>query len=202
MVTEITDNICLPISTSEGEMRLYSYEPFGEGTLAATLDTESTLKLTENLPVLDGATALYPLYSAFARATYPAGDYGAYDVHYIENTDRMEANSPVICQSTDSAFTSLINGDTDIAFLMGISEEQQARADELGVKLTLTPIGREAFVLFVNSRNKIDGVSSEDIRRIYTGEVTNWKEVGGSNAQIRAYQRPEGSRDSFKPNEF
>ncbi|MDR0943745.1 MAG: substrate-binding domain-containing protein [Ruminococcus sp.] len=198
----------LPIDTTEGEMPLYRYEPFAENTRAADLDSESTLKLagkfpafddesmlilTEKLPILDGATALYPLYSSFARANYPVGDYDVYDIEYIEDTDRIIANSPVICQSTDSAFTSLINGDTDIAFLMGISKEQQERADALGVELTLTPIGREAFVFFVNKRNKIDGVSSEDIRRIYTGEMTNWKEAGGGNAVIRAYQRPEGS---------
>jgi phosphate transport system substrate-binding protein len=189
----ISYDLSLPIDTSEGEMPLYRYKPFVENTRAVDLDGESSLKLTGELPVLDGATALYPLYSSFARATYPAGDYNVYDVEYIEETDRIIANSPVICQSTDSAFTSLINGDTDIAFLMGVSKEQQERADALGVELSLTPIGREAFVFFVNKRNKIDGVSSEDIRRIYTGEVTNWKEVGGGNAAIRAYQRPEGS---------
>jgi phosphate transport system substrate-binding protein len=183
----------LPIYTTEGEMPLYSYEPFAENTRAADLEGESTLELTGNLPVLDGATALYPLYSAFARATYPAGDYGVYDYDYIRDTDRYIAISPVICLSTDTAFTALINGDTDIAFLMGISKEQQERADALGVELTLTPIGREAFVFFVNNRNKINNVSSENIRRIYTGEVKNWNEIGGENAEIIAYQRPEGS---------
>jgi phosphate transport system substrate-binding protein len=194
----------LPINTSEGEMGLQWYEPFREGTDAVDLDGESTLKLSGKLPILDGATALYPLYSSFARATYPAGDYKVYDNEYLQYIDKYQVEniqdiykaapgSPVICQSTDKAFTSLINGDTDIAFLMGISKEQQERADALGVKLTLTPIGREAFVFFVNKRNKIDSVSSEDIRRIYTGEVTNWIDVGGGNAAIRAYQRPEGS---------
>jgi phosphate transport system substrate-binding protein len=183
----------LPIDTSEGEMRLYSYEPFAESTRAVDLDGESSLKLTGELPVLDGATALYPLYSSFARATYPRGDYNVYGVEYIEETERNIPTSPVICQSTDSAFTTLINGDSDIAFLMGVSKEQQERADALGAELTLTPIGREAFVFFVNKRNKINVVSSDDIRRIYTGEVTNWIDVGGGNAAIRAYQRPEGS---------
>jgi phosphate transport system substrate-binding protein len=194
----------LPITTSEGEMPLHSYEPFAVNTRTVDLDGESTLKLTGELPILDGATALYPLYSSFARATYPARDYKVYDNEYLHYIDKSQVEniqdiykaapgSPVICQSTDKAFTSLINGGTDIAFLMGISEEQQEKANALGVELTLTPIGREAFVFFVNKRNKIDDVSSDDIRRIYTGEVTNWEEVGGGNAPIKAYQRPEGS---------
>jgi phosphate transport system substrate-binding protein len=160
----------LDVDTNEGEMRLFNYEPFSENTLVASLDSESTLKLTCELPILDGATALYPLYSAFARATYPEGDYRVYDAEYIDKTNGgIRVNSPVICQSTGQAFTSLINGDTDIAFLMGISDEQQAAADALGVKLTLTPIGREAFVFFVNSRNNINGVSSDDICPAHLG---------------------------------
>jgi len=57
------------------EVNLTSYEPFREDTLAKSLDTESSLSLMDNLPRLDGATALYPLYSAFARATYPFAHY-------------------------------------------------------------------------------------------------------------------------------
>ncbi|MDR0433940.1 MAG: hypothetical protein LBH21_02605, partial [Gracilibacteraceae bacterium] len=69
------------------EIALHRYAPFGdtaqngEGeTLVKTLAGPSALTFTDNLPLLDGATALYPLYSAFARATYPAGDYGP---HYM-----------------------------------------------------------------------------------------------------------------------
>ncbi|MDR1003244.1 MAG: PstS family phosphate ABC transporter substrate-binding protein [Oscillospiraceae bacterium] len=182
------------VDTNEGEMSLLEYEPFRENTLAASLDGESTLKIEGELPILDGATALYPLYSAFARAAYPEDIYRVYDYEYTDKeTNRIKALSSVICQTTGPAFTSLINGDTDIAFLAGISKEQQAAADALGVELKLTPIGREAFVFFVNKRNKINGVTSDDITRIYAGEVTRWSEVGGKNDAIRAYQRPEGS---------
>jgi phosphate transport system substrate-binding protein len=183
----------LNVSTQEVEMHLDEYEPFREGTLAASLDGQSTLKIEGDLPVLDGATALYPLYSAFARATYPRGYYGVYDYGYDIEKGKMKPFSPVLCQSTDWAFESLINGDIDIAFLMGISKEQQELADLFHKELKLTPIGKEAFVFFVNKRNKINGVTSDDIIRIYTGEVTNWREVGGKNDKIRAYQRPEGS---------
>ena len=57
------------------DVNLYHYEPFKEGTLAAKLDEESTFKITDSLPKLDGATALYPLYAAFAQAVYPEGEY-------------------------------------------------------------------------------------------------------------------------------
>ncbi len=57
----------------------------------------------------------------------------------------------------------------------------------------MTPIGREAFVFFVNVNNPVTGLTVEQIQRIYTGEVTNWQDVGGRNQKIRAYQRDEGS---------
>ena len=61
------------------------------------------------------------------------------------------------------------------------------------MELHLTPIGREAFVFFVNSDNPVTGLTVEEIQGIYTGEITNWKELGGKNQKIRPYQRAENS---------
>jgi len=41
----------------------------------AKLNEEASLKLTNDLPVLDGATALYPVYAAFVNAVYPNNKY-------------------------------------------------------------------------------------------------------------------------------
>lgn len=59
--------------------------------------------------------------------------------------------------------------------------------------MELTPIGREAFVFFVNKKNPIDSLTIEQIRAIYSGKVTNWAEVGGERVDIRAFQRPQDS---------
>jgi phosphate transport system substrate-binding protein len=190
------------------EIRLTEYEPFREGTLAKSLAEPSALKIMEDLPRLDGATALYPLYSSFVRATYPEADYDAYGVLHIENDDEavsdkmememeikmeMEMTSPVICSRTSNAFTNLLDGYADVIFLMGLSDEQQLMAKQRGLELKLTPIGKEAFVFFVNKRNSVSNLTAADIRRIYSGEITNWSEAGGSNNDIRAYQRPKNS---------
>lgn len=55
----------------EQGVNLELYQPFREDTKAVSLNEASTLSLDGDLPRLDGATALYPLYSAFARAVYP-----------------------------------------------------------------------------------------------------------------------------------
>ncbi len=180
----------------EQDVQLYQYMPFGDldsdtpSTKVKTLSEVSTLKLTENLPRMDGATALYPLYSAFVRASYPEGNYSPY---YALGADDPEHGTLVACSTTPQAFQNLLDGYADVVFLVGVSNEQRAMAEERGLELILTPIGREAFIFFVNSRNTAENLSLADIKRIYAGEVTSWQEVGGGNGAIRAYQRPDSS---------
>ena len=62
-----------------------------------------------------------------------------------------------------------------------------AEAEYMGVELDITPIGKEGFVFFVEEDNPVDGLSSDQLRAIYHGEITNWKEVGGKDQEIRAF---------------
>ncbi|MCD8510519.1 MAG: substrate-binding domain-containing protein [Bacillus sp. (in: Bacteria)] len=171
------------VMVEEHEVNLYSYQPFREDTKAVSLEAEATLKLEDNLPVLDGATALYPVYAAFARAVYPEKDYDPY----------WEGRSEVLASKTNYAYDNLLNGKVDIIFTAGPSQRQLIQAENRGVELDLTPIGREAFVFFVNARNPVESLTIEQIQGIYSGEITNWSEVGGNNETIRAFQRPDDS---------
>lgn len=172
-------------TVNEQEVDLTIYEPFRENTKAVSLHEPSTLTLNDDLPKIDGATALYPLYSAFAKATYPDRPY--------EVDDMDEETNFVVCTNTVGAYERLIRGEADVIFVAGPSEEQQQLAKDVGVELILTPIGREAFVFFVNAKNPIDNLPTEDIQKIYSGEVNNWKYFGLKNSKIRAFQRPDNS---------
>jgi len=172
------------------DISLVEYEPFRENTLAKSLDEQSTLRLHDNLPRLEGATALYPLYAAFARAVYPEDDYPAYsDKNYFQDN----INPVITCSMTSGAFEMLIDGEADVIFLMGVSEEQREMALERGLELKLTPVGREAFVFFVNKRNSISDLTVEDVKGIYSGRIASWREVGGNNDYIRPFQRAKNS---------
>ena len=189
-------NSFLKIGEGDNELPLYNYQPFIDNTWAQSLDEDSTLKFTSDLPRLDGATALYPLYSAFARATYPEAEYRVYNIpvglqEYPKKIEDVSSN--VICSRTGGSFEHLMGGHVDVIFLMGISDDQRAMADELGLKLKLTPIGKEAFVFFVNQRNAAADISIEEIKGIYSGKITSWREISGKADNIRAYQRPENS---------
>ena len=54
-------------------------------------------------------------------------------------------------------------------------------------------IGLDGFVFLVNKENKVDSLTLEQIQKIYTGEITNWSNVGGENEEIVAYQREANS---------
>jgi len=160
---------------------LTAYTPFTHTALLARLEEESTLQLAPPFPVMNGATALYPLYAAFAEATYP------------ESLADNDSISYVWGGSTPRAFESLLIGEADIIFCAQPSRQQWEEVREKGDTFLLTPIGKEAFVFFVHKDNPVVSLSSREIRDIYSGKTTRWKEVGGKNKKIFPFQRPTGS---------
>ena len=181
-------NDSIPVMEDRDSL-IYQYEPFADGTKAVYLDQESTLKFDTPTIDMDGATALYPVYSAFVQAVYPEGKYDIYDFKYNEE----DGYGQVTCTGTIEAYQRLIQGKTDIIFCAAPSQDQLDAAAAAGVELHLTPIGREAFVFFVNSENPVQGLTVEEIQGIYTGQIKNWRELGGKNQRIRPYQRAENS---------
>ena len=157
---------------------------------------DSSLKLTENLPVLDGAAALVPVYAAFIDAVYPKGSVtfegGSFsdDNYYGEN---FAPDSKMQYKNSVRGFTALIDGETDIFFCAKPSAEQKQYTADKGVELVYVPIGLEAFVFFVNANNPVDNLTTEQIRGIYAGEYKNWADLGGVNRVINPVTRPPGS---------
>ncbi|WP_342442822.1 PstS family phosphate ABC transporter substrate-binding protein [Lysinibacillus sp. FSL K6-0075] len=170
----------MSIPTVDAEMDVTVYQPFTLGNEVVKSNEKASLQLTEPLPRLDGATAMYPLYAAFVEATYPKGDYSPY-------------NSRVQVSRTPEAYQNLIAGDVDLIFAAAPSTSQEWQAEKEGLTFDMTPIGREAFVFFVHRKNKIDNLTLEQVQKIYAGEITNWREVGGEDEAIRAFQRPADS---------
>lgn len=157
---------------------------------------ESSLKLTDHLPVLDGAAALVPVYAAVIENVYPVGcvtyEGGRFsaDNYYGEN---FAADSAMQYKNTVRGYQAIVDGTTDILFCAGPSAEQMRYAEEKGVELVYVPVGLEAFVFFVNEQNPVDNLTVEQIRKIYACDYTNWSEVGGPNRIINPVTRLEGS---------
>ena len=58
------------------------------------------------------------------------------------------------------------------------------------------------FVFFVNQNNPLNSLTTQQIKDIYHGDITNWKEVGGDSHDIVAFQRPERSGSQAMMNYF
>ena len=137
--------------------------------------SEEIAFLRENFPRIDGSTSLIPLEAGVRAAIFGK----SFD----------EAQKDVVHSTTWGSFKNLLGGDADIIFSTPISAEQQEMADEAGVKLEQVPVVKEAFVFVVNAKNPVDALSQQQIKDIYSGKITNWKQVGGSDEPIIAYQR-------------
>ena len=173
----------LPTVGESGNL-LYQYRPYKENTKAVSLDEPSALTLTDELPRMDGATALYPIYASFAKAVYPMTTEAEQKI--IEDT--------VVCTTTTEAYQRIVTGEADIIFVAGPSAAQEQFSKDNGVELVYTPIGKEAFVFFVNSKNPIEDITLAQIQGIYSGEITEWSVLGMSGlGEIRAFQRDAGS---------
>ncbi|BAY79132.1 phosphate ABC transporter periplasmic phosphate-binding protein (plasmid) [Nostoc linckia NIES-25] len=83
-----------------------------------------------------------------------------------------------------------------------IRDDEFLRAAGLGIKLKQVPVAIDAIAIAVHPSLNIHGLSIEQFKGIYTGEITNWQQVGGPNLQITPYSRPDGSgtTEFFKEN--
>ena len=148
--------------------------------------TEGAAKLEGDIPVIDGAAALLPVYAGFVQSIYPESS-----VKF--NGEDYEASSAMHYTNTRGAYKDIVDGNADIIICAQPSDEQLAYAAEKGVELELVPIGSDAFVFIVNDSNPVNNITIDQIKGIYSGEITNWKELGGKNMPIAAMRRNKNS---------
>ena len=143
-------------------------------------DPTAKLKLTpDEWPVVDGATAMLPYYQEMAAR--------------ILGISSEEAADYVQCSTTTQAYQNLAEGTVDMIFCAPPSQEQIEYAKLNGVEFESVQVLNSGFVFFVNKNNPVNSLTTQQIHDIYAGKITNWREVGGNNEPIIAYQRSEGS---------
>lgn len=131
----------------------------------------------ENYPKVDGSTATAPLAEAF-EANFKGKKIDEVNVEHSK---------------THKAYEKLINKELDLILVTSPSEDEEKLAEKSNVELEVTKVVNEGFVFFLNKNNPVDSLTVEQIQKIYSGEITNWKEVGGNDEEIIAYQRPKNS---------
>jgi phosphate transport system substrate-binding protein len=98
----------------------------------------------------------------------------------------------------------LINGTTDIA--ASSRPIKTSETDKLKARFATTgyayPIARDGLSVYLNTANPVKELTLAQLRDIYTGRITNWKQVGGNDASIILYSRENssGTYQYFKDN--
>ena len=77
--------------------------------------------------------------------------------------------------------------------IVAIGTSSMELNDNEGGKLKEYVIGKEGIVVAVNLKNPVDVISKDDLRAIFTGNISNWKELGGPDAPINVVVREDGS---------
>ena len=97
--------------------------------------------------------------------------------------------------------SALLNKTTDIAMASrSMKQSEIDKAKELGIGVEEVVLGFDGITLIVNQNNQVKGLDSVTLGKIFRGEITNWKEVGGDDAKIVALSRDSssGTHEFFK----
>ena len=192
----------------------YTFEHFLEDGVRANMtlyarwhafDTQFNIAgLTiDNYPSVDGSTSTEPLNTLVAckllDIIYGWGQNGynstwGIDPYFKDDYTATKFSEQVKSSQTHQSFVNLIDYKADLTLsARKISPDEKNHADDAGVSLIETPIALDAFIFIVHPNNPIKSLTIEQIQDIYTGKITNWKEVGGRDATINPYVRNANS---------
>ncbi|CAN5462724.1 PstS family phosphate ABC transporter substrate-binding protein [soil metagenome] len=104
------------------------------------------------------------------------------------------ASISVVGGGSGVGITSLTEGTTDIAMASrDLKMDEKLKFTESKKDIQQITIAFDALSVVVHPDNKVTQLTREQLEKIYTGEITNWKEVGGANEKIVAYSRESSS---------
>lgn len=129
---------------------------------------------------ISGSTSVGPLVEKLA------------DAYKDKNTNvKIEVNQI----GSSAGITNAISGVSEI----GMSS-RDLKQEEKDAGLTETIVAYDGIVVVTHPSNKVKDLTMEQVKQIFTGEVTNWSELGGDDMEIVVVSREDGSgsRDAFQ----
>jgi phosphate transport system substrate-binding protein len=96
---------------------------------------------------------------------------------------------------TASGVRSLINGEIDICTASRYLEAEEVKllAENFGSVGISYLIAKDGLCIYLNEKNTVKNISLNDLKNIFTGSITNWKQIGGSNESIKLIIRNPNS---------
>ena len=100
----------------------------------------------------------------------------------------------VVHNGTHGAYVALMEKQADFALIAREPAEDELKAAaEKGVAFETTPVALDAFVFIVHRANPIRTLTTDRLKGVYTNKIETWKELGGPDRKITAYQRNKTS---------
>ena len=135
------------------------------------------------MPRLDGSTSTVPLAQAMCAV--------------LLGESPEDVSDLVQFSRTTQSYRNLMAGETDLVLAAEPAPEVLSELTEQD-RWLLTPFATDALVFVVNQDNPVDSLTVEEIQKIYTGEITNWSQVGGEDRDIIPFQRnPEAGSQAL-----
>ena len=140
----------------------------------------------ENFPRLNGSTSMVPLGQAIASV--------------LLGETREEVSDLINFSRTTQSYRELMNGEADLLISGAPPEGIYKEKKDMGFEWEIATFAVDGLVFVVNEDNPVDSLTTEQIQKIYTGEITNWSQVGGDDVEIVPFQRNEeaGSQTAMK----
>lgn len=159
--------LALPLAACGGQQAASTPTPGADG--GAVVFTR------ENMPRLDGSTATAPLAQAAAAVLLGESEEDVADL--------------IDFSRTTESYRQPMQGNADLLIAAEPNAAVFDEMEEAGFEVQMEPLATDALVFMVNEDNPVDSLTTEQLRGIYSGEITNWSEVGGADLDIVPFQR-------------
>jgi len=163
--------------TSPAQSRPSSSSSSASGSVSA-VPAEEFVFTRANLPRLDGSTSTVPLAQAMCAV--------------LLGEDQEQTAQLIHFSRTTQSYYNLMNGNADLLLAAEPTPEVMEELDQRN-SWCMTPFAIDALVFVVNQNNPVDSLTVEEVQKIYTGEITNWSQVGGEDLDIVPFQRNKGA---------
>ena len=154
------------------------FRPFTEKNILVKLDKPLEKRMEGKQPRIDGVMNMFRFYASI-----------------VENVCRKEGWMAE-AEAAGTALGRLFTDEADVVFCGLPPQAVSAKAASQGKELETTLVVKDAFVFYVNADNPVDNLSLEQIKQIYGGKTTDWKDIGSQKGgSIEAFQRPMDSEN-------
>ncbi len=103
----------------------------------------------------------------------------------------------IVNKDARDAYISLIDNSSDVVLASEIDDETIKWLKLNGVEVEKTTIARDALVFINNADNLVENLAVSQAKGIYSGQYTNWSNVGGNDEEIIAYPSETGSEETY-----